>query len=500
MTKTKPPAPSVPRTADGYIRVSRVAGRAGESFISPDIQRKKIQAWAELHEVEIVHWWEELDVSGADRSRPMFQLALERCERGETGGIVVARLDRFARSAVDALEGIKRLNEAGARLVSVEDNFDGSTPMGRFAIGILTLIAELELERIKENWSNAIESAVARGIHMSPSPPAGYTREKRKGLVRVEPDASVIAEAFRKRALGASWTKLADFLTDHNVRSSRGNTSWSVNGARTLILNRVYLGEARYGSVVNPTAHEPIVTQAEFDAAHSTTTLLHKRDGSVSSKALLGGLARCGGCGYTLKLAGKRNSPSGESFPVYFCKGRSAKGHCPARASIRARYLDEYVEEQILLALEDEHGFFAEAVQASNQVEEVQRELEAAEHELVLYLETDLVATIGQSAFRQGVHARQAKVNDARERLTALRAQSVVADELLTGDLLNAWPELTIPEQRQLLHGLLDQVVLTRSDGRNQATHKPIEERTTIILRGGLKLRHLPMSTHVAAG
>jgi len=40
-----------------------------------------------------------------------------------------------------------------ARLVSVEDNFDGSTPMGRFAIGILTLIAELELERIKENWS-----------------------------------------------------------------------------------------------------------------------------------------------------------------------------------------------------------------------------------------------------------------------------------------------------------------------------------------------------------
>ena len=79
----------------------------------------------------------------------MFQEALARCERGETGGIVVARLDRVARSAVDALESIKRLNAAGARLVSVEDNFDGSTPMGRFAIGILTLIAELELERIK---------------------------------------------------------------------------------------------------------------------------------------------------------------------------------------------------------------------------------------------------------------------------------------------------------------------------------------------------------------
>jgi DNA invertase Pin-like site-specific DNA recombinase len=116
-----------PVKVDGYVRVYRVAGREGESFISPEVQRKKIQAWVELHGVQIVHWWEELDPSGRRRDRPMFQEALRRCEAGESGGIVVARLDRFARSAVDALEAIKRLNEAGARLVSVEDNFDGST-------------------------------------------------------------------------------------------------------------------------------------------------------------------------------------------------------------------------------------------------------------------------------------------------------------------------------------------------------------------------------------
>src|SRR5919201_1948431 len=163
-------------TADGYIRVSRRAGREGESFISPDVQRKKIADWAKLHEVEIIQWWEEIDASGAKLERPLFQEALARCERGETGGIVVARLDRFARSAVDALESIKRLNEAGARLVSVEDNFDGSTPMGRFAIGILTLIAELELERIKENWTTAVRSAIDRGIHISGRTPTGYAR------------------------------------------------------------------------------------------------------------------------------------------------------------------------------------------------------------------------------------------------------------------------------------------------------------------------------------
>jgi hypothetical protein len=44
------------QTADGYIRVSRRAGRQGESFISPEVQRKKIADWAK-HEVEILAWW-----------------------------------------------------------------------------------------------------------------------------------------------------------------------------------------------------------------------------------------------------------------------------------------------------------------------------------------------------------------------------------------------------------------------------------------------------------
>jgi DNA invertase Pin-like site-specific DNA recombinase len=223
---------------DGYIRVSRVAGREGESFISPEVQRQKIGGWAELHEVEIVQWWEELDQSGRRRDRPMFQQALSRCEAGETGGIVVARLDRFARSAVDALESIKRLNEADARLVSVEDNFDGSTPMGRFAIGILTLIAELELDRITESWSTAVKAAVERGIHISGTPPAGYRRGEDGRLVVVPEEAAVIAQVFRRRAEGASWTELADFLTASGVKSSKRSAAWSLTGASSLVKNR----------------------------------------------------------------------------------------------------------------------------------------------------------------------------------------------------------------------------------------------------------------------
>jgi DNA invertase Pin-like site-specific DNA recombinase len=256
-------------TADGYIRVSRRAGREGESFISPEVQRKKIAGWAKLHEVEIVTWWEEIDQSGAKLERPMFQQALARCEAGETGGIVVARLDRFARSAVDALSSIRRLNDAGARLVSVEDNFDGSTPMGRFAIGILILIAELELARIKSGWEIAVRQAVERGVHISARTPTGYKRTDEGRLIRDEPAASVVAKAFRKRAAGASWADLARLLEEREVYPPTGNKNWSKFGVSGLIKNPVYLGQARSGKVVKEGAYEPLVTRAEFDAAQS---------------------------------------------------------------------------------------------------------------------------------------------------------------------------------------------------------------------------------------
>jgi hypothetical protein len=408
-------------------------------------------------------------------------------------------LDRFARSAIDALESIKRLNEAGARLVSVEDNFDGSTPMGRFAIGILTLIAELELERIKENWQAAVRAAIERGVHISARPPTGYKRDENGRLVRDEPAASLVAEAFRRRALGTSWTELARFLEENGVYPPTENEHWSTTGISNLLRNRVYLGEARSGEVVNPRAHEPLVTQAEFDAAQGGRTLLKQRDGSVASKALLGGLARCAGCGHTLKIAGSRDKRTGESYPVYYCIGRYAKGLCQARATIRASTLDSYVETQVLAALREEGGLLAQAALASEQIEEASRRVADAEHELDVFVgNPTLLSLLGEAKFVEGVAVRQRALDEARRELGELRSQRLLAKELPSGDLLSAWPELTVQERRRLLHGLLDRVVLRRAPARGpQAV--PVAERTQIVLRGNVLLEPVPTAVEAEA-
>jgi site-specific DNA recombinase len=479
------PARTDLRTADGYIRVSRVAGREGESFISPEVQRQKIGAWAQLHGVEVVCWWEELDQSGAKRQRPMFQQALARCEAGETGGIIVARLDRFARSAVDALESIKRLNQAGARLVSVEDNFDGSTPMGRFAIGILSLIAELELERIKESWGTAIRSAVERGVHISARVPTGYRKGEDGRLLREEPAASLVGELFRRRAAGASYSELARFLEVEGVLPSTGNPHWSSTGVAALLRNRVYLGQARSGAVTKDGAHEALVTQAEFDAVQQSHSVFQPRDGSIASQALLGGLARCAGCGHTLKITG--NGPRGKRYATYYCTKRYASGTCTGPATIRASYLDEYVEGLVLASLRSEGSLLARAVEASGQMEAAARAVTEAEHELALYLATDLISTVGQEAFLEGVAARQQRVDQARDHLAQLQAQSVLSEELVSGDLLEAWPVLSTPEKRELMHGLLERIVLQRAPGRGP-DKLAVADRTQVILRGGAQL------------
>ena len=75
------------------------------------------------------------------------------------------------------------------------------------------MIAELELERIKESWDVAKTRAVDRGIHISSRPPTGYVRDENKRLVPVEPAASAVKEIFRRRALGASWAELAQYLS-----------------------------------------------------------------------------------------------------------------------------------------------------------------------------------------------------------------------------------------------------------------------------------------------
>jgi len=161
---------------DGYVRVSQVAGRSGERFISPAVQRDQIEGWAQMRGALVGEVFEELDQSGGRADRPLLMRAIERIEAGVTHGLVVAKLDRFGRSLTDGLAAIGRIQAAGGVFVSVQDGLDLTTDTGRLVLRVMLTLAEFELDRVRSNWMTASLRAIERGVYCSPRVPAGYRR------------------------------------------------------------------------------------------------------------------------------------------------------------------------------------------------------------------------------------------------------------------------------------------------------------------------------------
>jgi DNA invertase Pin-like site-specific DNA recombinase len=138
-----------------YVRVSDVRGREGPGFISPNEQREKNEAFSAAMGHTIVREVEELDRSGGDMTRPQFNSVLEQIEAGEADGMIVAKLNRFARSNVGAWQALERIKGAGGELLSVEENIDTSTATGRFLRDFMLIAANWERERIGEQWLSA---------------------------------------------------------------------------------------------------------------------------------------------------------------------------------------------------------------------------------------------------------------------------------------------------------------------------------------------------------
>jgi hypothetical protein len=207
---------------------------------------------------------------------------------------------------------------------------------------------------------------------------------------------------------------------------------------------------------------------------------------------MLGGLARCSACGHTLKITGNTDRRTRERYPVYYCVGRYASGACSSRANVRASILDDYVEEQVLAALRAEDGLLAQAVDASEALDMATRAVAEAEHELDLFVvNPKLLTLLGEEKFLEGIEARQRALDEARDAVSELRRQSSLANELSDGDLLKAWPSLSVQERRRLMHGLLDRVVVTRARGRGRHAN-PVSERAQIVLRGNVLLGDNP--------
>lgn len=475
-------------TMDGYVRVSRVSGRSGESYISPKVQRDKIVGWAKLHDVRLGEIVVEEDVSGAKpvEERALGEL-LQRVERRDSDGIIAFKLSRFGRGALETLQAVERIRSARGRLVTVEDGVDSAKPGGRLLLTVLAGLAEEELEQRRNGWASARRQALERGVHVGPTP-IGYRRRGDGRLQEDERAAPFIAGAFSQRGQGESWGAIARYLEENNVlpleRKGRKSVAWSRTGVVSLIRSRVYRGELWDGEeLVCKDAHTAIVTERQWKFAQlAGKGGTHVKDGSIAAQGLLSAIAYCAACGSRLSLTGSTNR-QGERIASYFCRiHHAATGDCPAPAVVSTRTLDPYIEGLLLEALRDPKSKLVKAHEVGLRIEAAAARVRVTEEELDTFLAAALASVLGPERYRAEVERRQEEVRAAQRELSdALRANLVLgqAGSRTPEQLVAEWPTLKMDEKRAVVRAYIERVVVAKADPKRRRWH-PIGERVEI--------------------
>jgi site-specific DNA recombinase len=449
----------------GYVRVSRVGGREGESFISTDVQRERIEGYARSQGHAVVEWETDLDQPGSRIERPGFQRALEAVERGQVEGIIVAKLDRFARSVAGAAKALERLEAVNGTLVAVDVGMDTTTSAGNLMRNVLMALAEFELERIRESWEAARNHAIARGVHISNRPAVGYLRGDDGRLVPDPVAAPVIQEVFRRRASGESLSRLCDYLNESLPKDNEG--AWSITTVTSILQRRVYLGEAYAGEIVNESAHEPLVAPNLWFAAQALPATYIRRE----NQSLLAGLIKCAACGYTMTRVGGGS----RGYRNYRCTVRHSTGNCPEPARISTKKADGYVLSQISQWIKaGEQDFHASEVE--QQLADAQARAESAEAELIAFRDSEAASIIGQDSFLEGLRTRQGTLEAVQQELDTLQhtASAAVIPELTEG-AFSSFLEQDEKKQRDLVVMVLDSVTVKRAENPNSKFADPAE-------------------------
>jgi DNA invertase Pin-like site-specific DNA recombinase len=325
MTTTKPKRKAKTLRLDAYIRVSRVNGRSGESFLSPDQQREKIEAYAKLIGAEIACWHEDYDQSGGKLSRPGLDAAMARIEEGLTGGLIVAKIDRFAR-AVEAFGIIRRIMERDAIFASADEKLDPLTAVGKAMLQIILVFAEMELDRITANWADVHERCTERGVWIGPAP-LGFVRSESGRLLRDGENADAMTLAYEIAAadgVGAARRHLVESFPDKR---------WDASEVRRILANKVYLGQHHNGGP----GHEAITDATTFAAAQT-----EPGERRANGDYPLSHLAHCERCGSGL-VGALQTVRTGTSYRRMRCSNAACKGGC----SISADKLEEHVRKLI---------------------------------------------------------------------------------------------------------------------------------------------------------
>ena len=342
-----------------YTRKSSEEGLEQE-FNSLDAQREAGEAYvlAQKHE-----GWELLSdryddggFSGGSMERPGLKRLLEDVEAGRIDIVVVYKVDRLSRSLGDFSQMVSLFDQHQASFVSVTQQFNTTSSMGRLTLNILLSFAQFEREVTGERIRDKIAASKKKGMWMGGYAPLGYDVASRKLLIN-DAEAQLIDRIFTRFVRLGSTTILCKELNDRGYRTKtyRGRNGRLLGGhtfTKTtlykILNNRIYLGEIRHKDKWYPGEHCAVIDQGLWEKVHAimaTNPTKRGHDTKRQTPAPLKGLLfGPDGLAMTPSHSRKRD----KIYRYYVTSTANKKGYeeCPIRA-VRAGDIEGIVFDQI---------------------------------------------------------------------------------------------------------------------------------------------------------
>jgi site-specific DNA recombinase len=344
-----------------YTRKSSEEGLEME-FNSLDAQREACAAFiaSQRHEgwVEAGDCYDDGGYSGGSIERPGLKRLLADIGRGLIDTVVVYKVDRLSRSLADFAKLVETFDAKNVTFVSVTQQFNTTSSMGRLTLNILLSFAQFEREVIGERIRDKVAASKRKGMWMGGVTPFGY--EVRDRELHVHPEhARAVRLIFDSFLMLKSVARVAHELLALGVvsrarvaRSGRsfGGTPLDRGAVYKILSNPVYIGKIRHKDLVHDGRHEPIIAQDVWHRVHELlrdSPRQHSPSSKRKSRAPLTGVLRCGGCMGSMTPVHTRKE--GGRLYRYYVPNSYLKGGCKTCpvGRIAAREIEALVVSQL---------------------------------------------------------------------------------------------------------------------------------------------------------
>jgi site-specific DNA recombinase len=259
-----------------YTRKSSEEGLE-QAFNSLDAQREACAAFvlSQKHEgwVVLPALYDDGGFSGGTMDRPALQRLLGEIRSGQVDVVVVYKIDRLTRSLFDFAKIVEAFDARGVSFVSITQQFNTTTSMGRLTLNVLLSFAQFEREVAGERIRDKIAASKKKGMWMGGLPSLGYDVQNRK-LVVDEAEARTVVHIFQRYVELRSVRVLQAELDIAGIRSKRriladgspfGGQKLSRGALYLMLQNRIYRGEITHKGNAYPAEHQPIVDNVLWD-------------------------------------------------------------------------------------------------------------------------------------------------------------------------------------------------------------------------------------------